>query len=125
MFLVFLAKQRVATSGSADSLHNQSNDGYGVQHKAQKEAGLTAMEMYTETPGIKTPKKIMAEEPGRISYETDSDLYNLLWLWLTDKQGKNILRTPNDNERFPDFDLYKHIAKYANNCLPFNIIQNE
>lgn len=80
--------------------------------------------LYTETPGIKTPKKIMAEETGRISYETDSDLYNLLWLWLTDDQGKNILRTPNDNERFPDFDLYKHIAKYAKNCIPHKEAKN-
>lgn len=80
--------------------------------------------LYTETPGIKTPQKIMAEEPGRVSYETDSDLYNLLWLWLTDKQGKNILRTPNDNERFPDFDLYKHIAKYSDNCIPHKEAKN-
>ena len=67
----------------------------------------------------------MAEEAGRISYETDSDLYNLLWLWLTDDQGKNILRTPNDNERFPDFDLYKHIAKYAKNCIPHKEAKNQ
>jgi hypothetical protein len=80
--------------------------------------------LYTEQPGIKTPQKIMAEEPGRVSYETESELYNLLWLWLTDEQGKNILRTPNDNERFPDFDLYKHIAKYAKNSIPHKEAKN-
>jgi hypothetical protein len=74
--------------------------------------------LYADQPGVKTPEKIVAEEPGRISYESDSDLYNILWRWLTDDEGKNILRTPNDNERFPDFDLYKHIAKHAKNCVP-------
>jgi serine/threonine protein kinase len=74
--------------------------------------------LYHEQPGVKTPQKIMAEEPGRVSYETESELYNLLWRWLTDDKGKNILRTPNDNERFPDFDLYKYIAKHAKNCVP-------
>jgi len=74
--------------------------------------------LFPEQPGLKTPEKIVAEEPGRISYETESELYNILWRWLTDEEGKNILRTPDDYERFPDFDLYKHIAKYAKNCVP-------
>jgi hypothetical protein len=74
--------------------------------------------LYPDTPGIKTPEKIVAEEPGRISYETDSELYNILWSWLTDNSGKNILRNPDDSERFPDFDLYKHIGRHARNCIP-------
>ena len=45
-------------------------------------------------------------------------MFNLLWLWLTDSEGRNILRNVDDSERFPDFELYKHIARYANNCIP-------
>jgi serine/threonine protein kinase len=74
--------------------------------------------LYQDTPGIKTPEKIVAEEEGRISYETESELHNILWSWLTDDSGKNILRNPDDSERFPDFDLYKHISRHAQNCIP-------
>jgi hypothetical protein len=74
--------------------------------------------LYPDNPAIKTPNKVVAEEQGRISYETESELYNILWSWLTDDKGKNILRNPDDSERFPDFDLYKHIARYAKNSVP-------
>jgi len=75
--------------------------------------------LYNETPSIKTPIKIQAQESGRVSYETESELYNLLWGWLTDDTGKNILRNPDDSERFPDFDLYKYIARHAKQCIPY------
>jgi len=74
--------------------------------------------IYPEQPPFTNPKKEMVKERGRISYETESELYNLLWMWLTDCEGKNILRNPDDTERFPDFDLYKHIAKYSKNAIP-------
>ena len=74
--------------------------------------------LYPDTPGIKTPEKVVAEEQGRVSYETVSELHNILWSWLTDNTGKNILRNPDDSERFPDFDLYKHIGRHAQNCVP-------
>ena len=74
--------------------------------------------LYNDTPPAKVPRKIQAEEPGRVSYETESELYNILWSWLTDDTGKNILRNPDDSERFPDFDLYKYIARHSKNCSP-------
>lgn len=74
--------------------------------------------IYPDNPSVKTPEKIVAEEQGRVSYETQSELYNILWSWLTDDKGKNILRNPDDSERFPDFDLYKHIARHAINSVP-------
>lgn len=81
--------------------------------------------LYPEQPEIKTNPKKLSEEEGRIEYETDSDLYNLLWFWLTDSEGKNILRNPDDTERFPDFDLYKYIARYSNNAIPRIEAQNK
>ena len=80
--------------------------------------------IYPEQPPLKTPKKEATREPGRISYETESELYNLLWYWLTDSEGNNILRNPDDSERFPDFDLYKHIAKYSKNAIPREQVVN-
>ena len=81
--------------------------------------------IYPEQPPTKAPPTVMAKERGRISYETESPLYNLLWKWLTDDEGKSILRKPDDSERFPDFDLYKHIARHAKNCIPREEIQSE
>jgi hypothetical protein len=74
--------------------------------------------LYPEQPQMEEPPIKMSEEDGRITFETESPLYNLLWRWLTDCDGKNILRNPNDSERFPDFDLYKHIARCANKSIP-------
>jgi hypothetical protein len=74
--------------------------------------------LYSEQPPLEDVPEKLSEEAGRVTFETESKLYNMLWLWLTDSEGKNILRNPDDTERFPDFDLYKHIARYANNCVP-------
>ena len=81
--------------------------------------------VYPEQPPTKAPPTVMAKERGRITYQTESPLYNLLWKWLTDDEGKSIIRKPDDSERFPDFDLYKHIARHAKNCIPREEIQSE
>jgi hypothetical protein len=41
-----------------------------------------------------------------------------MWLWLTDKTGRNILKNPDGTERYPQFDLYCAIAKDAQNAVP-------
>lgn len=65
-----------------------------------------------------SPAKVLTHEPGRIQHETTSPLWNLMWLWLTDKHGKNILYSPDGSERYPQFDLYCAIAKDAQNAIP-------
>jgi hypothetical protein len=42
----------------------------------------------------------------------------MLWAWLIDDHGKNILFDENDEERFPDFQLYVHISAHCNNGVP-------
>jgi hypothetical protein len=37
---------------------------------------------------------------------------------MIDDEGKNIFTCPNGNERFPDFDLYKHIAEFVHGAVP-------
>jgi hypothetical protein len=74
--------------------------------------------LWDDEPAAATPKKVLTTEPGRIQHETVSPLWNLLWLWLTDKDGKNVLRDPEDNERYPEFDLYCAIARDINNAVP-------
>ncbi len=49
---------------------------------------------------------------------TISPVFNLLLEWITDKYGKNILRKPNGEERFPNFDIYKIIARRMTSGIP-------
>ena len=74
--------------------------------------------LWDERPADREPAKKLTEEPGRIQNETVSPLWNLLWLWMTDKTGKNMLRTPEGRERYPDFDLYCAIARDVANAVP-------
>jgi len=61
---------------------------------------------------------ILSEEEGRLVKETESDLFNILWMWLIDTDGKNILWDEENEERFPDFELYTHITEKCVNCIP-------
>lgn len=74
--------------------------------------------LWEEKPAIKEPAVVLTDEPGRIQYETVSPLWNLIWTWLTDKHGKNILRSPDDSERYKFFDLYCAIARDSQNAIP-------
>ena len=35
-----------------------------------------------------------------------------------DENGCNVLVEPSGEERFPEFDLYRHIAKHVHNAVP-------
>jgi hypothetical protein len=61
---------------------------------------------------------ILTKEPNRIQRETVSPLWNLMWLWLTDLEGRNVLRNPDNSERYPQFDLYCAIARDIQNAVP-------
>lgn len=74
--------------------------------------------LWEEKPTIKEPARVLTDEPGRVQYETVSPLWNLVWTWLTDKHGKNILRSPDDSERYRFFDLYCAIARDSQNAIP-------
>jgi hypothetical protein len=74
--------------------------------------------LWTEKPADAPGRKLLTRETGRTTYETVSPLWNLLWLWLTDKDGKNVLLSPDDTERYPQFDLYCAIARNVTNAVP-------
>lgn len=74
--------------------------------------------LYSERPQAKKPVKIMTREGGKLYTETVSEVYNLLWEWLQDDSGKNVLRNPDGEERYPDFDLYSAIAKDVHRAVP-------
>jgi hypothetical protein len=61
---------------------------------------------------------VLSREGGSVIKETVSPLYNLLWMWMVDIKGRSVLHDPEGNERFPGFDLYKHIATSCKGAVP-------
>jgi hypothetical protein len=74
--------------------------------------------LYPERPDAVKPVKPMSREGAKIYTETVSPVYNMLWSWLQDDNGMNVLRKPGGDERYPDFDLYKAIAADVHNSVP-------
>ena len=74
--------------------------------------------LFPETPEIDESGDILSSEEGLTVLKTVSPLYNVLWKWLVDDEGVNILINPDGSERFPDFYLYKHIAAYIHTAIP-------
>ena len=74
--------------------------------------------LFPEVPRERLNAKILSKESGRVVKETISDLYNILWHWLIDDKGENILYDENNDERFPDFQLYVHISAHCRNGIP-------
>ena len=67
----------------------------------------------TTPPSVEPVRPLTSEQN-----ETVSPIWNLLWHWLTDTDGRNILRLPSGRERYPDFDLYCAIAATSKNAVP-------
>ena len=62
-------------------------------------------------------------------YDTLEDIkwpiYKVIMQWCNDDDGRNILYKNNEEERYPDFKLYKMIARKVNNHIPSNEINNK
>jgi hypothetical protein len=74
--------------------------------------------LFPMKPESKKGGVILSNEPGLIVYESKSPLYNLLWSWMIDDDGKNVLMEANGRERYPDFDLYKVITQKVHGAVP-------
>jgi len=74
--------------------------------------------LYPEVPAAATPIVIMSREDKKMYPKTVSGVYNMMWGWLTDDNGRNVLRTPNGKERYPDFDLYRALAADVHSAVP-------
>ena len=73
--------------------------------------------LFTETPEDRSDT-VLSSEPDRVQNETTSDLYNILWSWLIDDDGRNILWDTDQSERYPGFDLYRVIAQKVKGAVP-------
>ena len=74
--------------------------------------------LFPERPAAVTPTVIMSREKGKLYTATVSPVYNLLWDWLLDDDGMSVLRTPEGEERYPEFDLYCALAADVHRAIP-------
>ena len=62
-------------------------------------------------------------------YDTLQDIHwpihRVIMKWCDDDDGRNILYKNNDEERYPDFKLYKMIVRKVHNHLPINEIKHK
>ena len=62
-------------------------------------------------------------------YESHKDkmipIHKIITDWCLDDEGKNMLYKNNDEERYPDFKLYKMIARKVHNHVPSKVINNK
>lgn len=81
--------------------------------------------LFPEMPIEKLDGSVINQEEGWTVHETESPLWNLLWGWLIDDKGRNVLKDEDGMERFPDFDLYTHIAAFCHSAKPQEQIGKE
>lgn len=63
------------------------------------------------------------EEDIRIE-KIKSPILRIIAEWCKDDKGRNILYKNNGDERYPDFKLYKMIARKVHNHVPLNVLHN-
>lgn len=57
--------------------------------------------------------------------EYDNEIVQLIVKWTRDDKNRNILYKKNGEERYPEFKLYKMIARTVHHCEPHNELNNE
>jgi hypothetical protein len=55
----------------------------------------------------------------------DSPIIQIIVDWCKDDKGRNIMYKNNGEERYPDFKLYKMIARTVHNHIPQTVIENK
>jgi hypothetical protein len=73
--------------------------------------------LFTEIPEDRSTA-VLSSEIDRRQNETVSDLFNVLWSWLIDDEGRNILWDADQSERYPGFELYRVIAQKVKGAVP-------
>lgn len=74
--------------------------------------------LYPESPVPRDNGVVLSDEVDRRQVETVSDLFNSMWTWLIDEEGRNVLWDADYSERYPGFELYRVIAHKVKNAVP-------
>jgi hypothetical protein len=59
-----------------------------------------------------------------LEHEPKSKIVQLMLDWVIDDKGRNILYKKNGDERYPEFKLYKMIARTVHKHVPANVLSN-
>jgi len=54
-----------------------------------------------------------------------SPIKKIILEWIKDDKGRNVLYKNNGDERYPDFKLYKMIARSVHNHVPTRVLENK
>ena len=57
--------------------------------------------------------------------DVTSPIEKIILEWCNDDKGRNILYKNNGDERYPDFKLYKMIARTVHNHEPSKVIEKD
>jgi hypothetical protein len=76
--------------------------------------------LFEEIPDKRKGKIVpaLSRDGSWVVYETNSQLFNLLYSWTIDDSGKTIYETRHGEERYPGFDLYIRIARDVHRAVP-------
>ena len=76
--------------------------------------------LFDETPSKKRGRLVtpLSQDGSWIIYETNSQLFNLLYSWTIDDDGKTIYEDEASDERYPGFELYVRIARDVHKAIP-------
>lgn len=68
---------------------------------------------------------VLSRETDRVQHETVSPLFNVMWSWMIDDDGRNVLWDADQSERYPGFDLYRVIAQKVKHAVPREQLDKE
>jgi hypothetical protein len=74
--------------------------------------------LFPTNPSPKPNGKVITKEGLWEVKETEYSLFNILWAWLKNDKGANILETQSGREKYPGFDLYIEIAHNVHGAIP-------
>lgn len=76
--------------------------------------------LFDEIPKKKKGKIVqpLSKDGSWIVHESVSPLFNLLFSWTIDDEGKTIYQDQSGDERYHDFSLYVHIARDIHTAVP-------
>lgn len=81
--------------------------------------------LFLEIPANKEDGAVLSRETDRVQHETVSPLFNVMWSWLIDDDGRNVLWDADQSERYPGFDLYRVIAQKVKHAVPREQLDKE
>jgi hypothetical protein len=76
--------------------------------------------LFEEIPAKRKGRMIppLSQDGSWIVYESVSPLFNLLYSWTVDDEGKTIYEDEEGEERYPGFELYIRIARDIHKAIP-------